>query len=221
MLRLFGCFPRLLIAGVMVAGLVVAVRHQGELRSAWRDLTGREEAAADSADPELASSAEAKIEGLADEGGPPTVTLSEGELQSLLEYRFGGFLPDYVTEPRIELREGRVRGHARVATDRIAGVSESAELLALLPDTTTITVTGQLIPVDGRRVALAVDDISAARVPLPRRLIPQLLDRLGRPPGASVQPDAWALPLPRGATDAFVRGDSLFLLTRGRRDGRR
>jgi hypothetical protein len=85
---------------------------------------------------------------------------------------------------------------------------------ALLPDTTEVTVRGQLLPLDGGRVAFAIDEVTAAHIPLPRRIVPAALERLGRRDEPGLPRDALALPLPPGAAGAYVRADSLVLLAR-------
>ena len=67
----------------------------------------------------------------------------------------------------------------------------------------------------GGRVALAVDQVRAARIPLPKRLVASALSKLGRKPEAGLPADALALRLPSGADAAYVRGDSLVFLNNG------
>ena len=49
---------------------------------------------------------------------------------------------------------------------------------------------------------------------LPCRMVGAVLSRLGRRDEAGLPADALALPLPAGATNAYVRGDSLVLVGR-------
>jgi hypothetical protein len=181
---------------------------------AWHfraDLRGHWDRLAPSA--ELADLAEQKLNRMAAENGPDRIHLTQAELQSLLDYRFGAFFPPYVTAPRVELNRGRVRLSARVATQQLP-LSGMGEVMAILPDTTEVAAGGQLVPLDTEHVAFVVNDLSAARFPLPARLIPQLLERLGRTPAPGLPPDAIALPLPAGADAAYVHGDSLIFLRR-------
>lgn len=208
---------RLFAAALVVAGVALAWNYRHEIRSAWRAVRG----AADAArlpSPELADSAQAKLAALS-AGKPERVALSEAEVQSLLEYRVARYLPAYVVEPRVSLDGGRLRIEAQVPRDRFPRIDELAEVMGFLPDTTPIAVTGQLIPLPGPRVGLAVDEVSAARVPLPRGLIPTLLRRLGRTDRPGLPPDALALPLPAGAAAAYVRGDSLIFVPLSRPRG--
>jgi hypothetical protein len=79
-----------------------------------------------------------------------------------------------------------------------------------------LTVTGRLLPLVDGRVAFAVDDVSAQRFPLPRRLVPGVLERLGRREEPGLPDDAMAVSLPPGIANAYVRRDSLVLLARAR-----
>jgi hypothetical protein len=100
--------------------------------------------------------------------------------------------------------------------ERLPQLSELGEAAAFLPDTTEVGVTGQLLPLRAGRVALAVDQVRAARIPLPKRLVPGALRKLGRKAEPGLPADALALPLPPGVDAAYVRGDSLVFLKNGR-----
>lgn len=207
------------VLALLVAGLAVAWRQRDRLLAEWREFRGRAVAAAPAVSPAVADSAEAKLTALAEGGGPNRIALSENEVQSLVEYRLGGRVPASVGVPQVELREGRVRLTGRVATHRIAPAGNLTDVLSLLPDTTELSATGQLVPYEGERVALEINDLAAARVPLPSRVIPQVLDLLGRPAEAPLPRNAVALPLPAGAGAAYVSGDSLVVLAREVRRG--
>jgi hypothetical protein len=49
-------------------------------------------------------------------------------------------------------------------------------------------------------------------VPIPPRLVPEILKALGRTETAGLPPDALAVPLPRGLRAAYVRSDTLVLV---------
>jgi hypothetical protein len=181
----------------------------------WTELRRTDPAArvVDPASAELAAVAQAKLDdvkgGLADRAA-----FSSAELQSLLEYRYRGLLPAFVDSPRVELVGDQVRLRVRVPVSRIPRAGELGEIADLLPDTTELDVRGRLLPAEDGSIAFAVDGVSAHRIPLPRRLVPMVLDVLGRRPGSGLPEDAISIPLPAGATGAYVRADSLILLTR-------
>jgi hypothetical protein len=209
-----GCLGRLFKVAVVVAVIAAMFHYRGDLGAAWRDLRQVRVVRTDSPAPPLAESSESKIAALAQAREPMRVTLTEAELQSLVEYRLLGFLPEPMASPRVQVRNGQVRVQVRVPTEILAGLPDVPDLLGWLPDSTVLAATGQLIPLDGKRVALAFQDVNASRVPLPRSVIPGLLERLGRPDEAGLTEDAWAIPLPPGATDIYVRGDTLVVLAR-------
>jgi hypothetical protein len=214
-----GCLRRLLALAVLVALVALAWYYRDDLRSAWQRARGGHEGAEAVVSPELAEIAESKLRTLASAESPARVTLTEAEVQSLLTYRIGGVLPPAVQSPTVALADGRVHLGARVATAAFPSVRGLDEILAFLPDTAEVRARGQLIPVDEERAALEVEEITIARVPVPRRLVPELLERLRPPQTAGGSPTALVFPLPEGASAAFIHGDSLVLLGRGR--GRR
>jgi hypothetical protein len=212
----FGCLRR--VAGLLVLLVLVfaAWLYRDAIRERIDALLGRQAAAVE-AGPELADQAEAKLASLAADDGPDRIALSEAELQSLLEFRLAGFLPGYVLEPRVRMANDRIRLQGRVATEHLPRMRELGDVVAFLPDTADITAGGRVLSLDAGRAALYVDDITAARIPLPRRMIPIMLRRLGRDVDPAVPEDALAIPLPPGATGAYVRRDSLIFVGGSRR----
>jgi len=180
----------------------------------WTELRRTDPAAAEPvepASPELAAIAQAKLDDV--RGGQATrAAFSSAELQSLLEYRYRGLLPAFVDSPRVELDGDRVRLRVRVPISRIPRAAELGDIVDLLPDTTELDVRGRVLPAEDGTIALAVEDVSAHRIPLPHRLVPMALEVLGREPGPGLPRDAISIPLPAGAHAAYVRADSLVLL---------
>jgi hypothetical protein len=205
-----GCARRVIATVVLVAIGFGAYLYREQLVTAWHDLRGTGQAVP-TASPELAQIAEDKIEALRD-GSRSSASLSAVELESLLLYRYQGVLPGFLGAPSIELQGDRLRLRARVPVDMLPDVDGLGPAAAFLPDTTELTIAGRLLPLQPGRVAFAIDDVSAQRFPLPRRLVPGALDRLGRRDEPGLPRDALALPLPAGAASAYVRGDSLVLL---------
>jgi hypothetical protein len=210
-----GCARRIVATAVLLAIVAGVFLYRDQLRTAWHDLRGTE-AQAQVASPELADLAERKLNELRD-GTRSHVALSAVELESLLVYRYPGVLPSFLGAPGVELQGERMRLRARVPVDMLPDVDGLGPAAAFLPDTTELTVSGRLVPLQPGRVAFAIDDVSAQRFPLPRRLVPGALDRLGRRDEPGLPRDAMALPLPPGASTAYVRRDSLVLV--GQPDG--
>ena len=183
------------------------------LVAAWREFRGEDEPPRPT--PELAAAAEHKLQSLSN-GRSRSIALSEVELQSLLQYRYRGIFPAFLDSPTVELVEDRVRLRARVPVDKLPRVEGLGDVATFLPDTTELRLDGRLLPLDSGRIAFGIDEVSASRVPLPRRLVHRALARLGRVEEGDLPRDAVAVPLPPGVEAAYVRGDSLFLLARQR-----
>jgi hypothetical protein len=193
---------------------VFAFLNRDRIRTAWNDFRGGDvnalvpsQAAADAADVKLAS---------LKDGSASQIAISEIELQSLLMFKYRELLPAFVDSPKIELNEDRIEVTGRVPVDRLPSLGDLGQAANFLPDTTEIEVVGKLLPLDNRRAAMAVDRVSAARIPLPQRLVAGALRKLGRKDEPGLPADALAVPLPPGANAAYVRGDSLFFMSAAR-----
>lgn len=207
-----GCL-KLMFALVVVAVLgVVAWINRDQLEMLWRKTHVTAPEPARVVTPEKADEADRKLARLRS-GEAREIGLTQEEVESLIRYRYAELLPAFVDSPRVEFRNSRIRLRARVPVDKLPRVGGLGEAVDLLPDTTELAVMGQLLPLDAGRVALAVDEVSAAGIPLPKRLVPGTLNRLGRTDEPGLRPDALALPLPPGVSAAYVRGDSLHFLT--------
>lgn len=210
---LTGCLRRLVLLVVLVLIAGAAWLFRDRLLVLWNDLRGM--AAVEEPVPSLAIAerAQEKLTALAN-GDSTRVALAGIEVQSLLEFRYRELLPAFVDSARVEIRGDRMSLHVSLPTDRLPRIEELEEVLGFLPDTTPVTVRGALLPLDSGRVALAIDEVRAARIPLPGRILPGALERLGRRDEPGLPPDALAVPLPPGAAAAYVRRDSLVLLAR-------
>ena len=207
-----GCMRRIVVLAVVVGGIALAWQYRLPLRAAWVAFRGTEIQSPNQAlspdeglDAKLASLEDGKVE---------RVALPAEQLQRLIVERSAELLPPYIVAPQVEIRGGRLRLRFQVPTDRFPRVDELSEVLGFLPDTTEVTASGQLIPLGNNRVGVAIDELTAARIPLPRGMIPAVLRRLGRHDEPGLPPDAFAFVLPAGATNAYVRGDSLIFVGR-------
>src|SRR5690606_11527762 len=204
---------RLLLSLLFIAVLAVGyLRFRDELGVWVERLRGAVAEAPVEPSAERAMDAERKLASLASGSGSGRVVLSVAEVQSLVLYRLAASLPPYVHAPRVELQGDRIRVHLRIAVDRFPRMPELREVMGFLPDTAEVSARAQLIPLGPGRVGLAVDDVTAAKIPVPRRFIPALLERLGRVEEPGLPPDAVAIPLSPGASAAYVRGGSLVFL---------
>jgi hypothetical protein len=210
-----GCVGRVLILALAVGLAVVAWQNRDSVRAAWERTRGHPQEVS----PELAAQADAKLAVLGEDGGERRASLTAPELQSLIEYRWGGLLPPDIGSPRVGMGQGRVTLEATVATARFRQVSELREIAGFLPDTAGLRAVGSFVPMEDGQVGLEVHELSAASIPIPRQLIPSIL---GRFPGAG-DPDlpsnAVVIPLPAGISTVYVSGDSMvFVANRVRSD---
>jgi len=134
------------------------------------------------------------------------------ELSSVLRYSLPGILPPGVEEPLVSLEEGRIELQARVVIGGFPELARLEEIAGLFPDTVTIRMTGAVLSFGEDEVALHVQRVEAARIPLPDRLIPRILAALGRTDREGLPPEALAFPLPRGIASAFIDSDRLVLV---------
>lgn len=207
-----GCVRRVVALFMLLLLLAGAWLFRDRIRTAWDDWRGNE-VEVQQPSPELAAGAERKLLALRD-GSARSVSLSALELESLLLHHFEGVLPAFLDSPQVAFDGDRLRLRARVPIDKLPRVDGFSDVVAFLPDTTELAITGKLLPLASGRVGFGVDDVRAARVPLPNRFITGALTRLGRRDEVGLPTDAIAFGLPPGVTAAYIRADSLVLLGR-------
>lgn len=191
------------IAGVAVLALL--------LLGGWmmRDrLLGADEPVAVEVSPDAAESADAKLQRLADDG--EEARLTGVEFTSLVRYRYGG-LVEALQEPAVSFAGDTVVLSGRLAAEHLPQVAELDRIRMLLPDTTPITIEGSIQPLDEGRAAFHVRSVEVARIPVPARFYPPVLERIGRRDEAGLPASAVALRLPPGASAARVEAGHLVL----------
>lgn len=204
---------------IVLALLAAAWLFRSQLIGAWQSFRGGAEP--ELASLELAERAERKLAALEGDDPPARVTLTSAELQSLVTYRMAEALPPFILDPVVTVEEGDLRVSARVPTDQVAGVrgiGGSQEILSMLPDTTEVQAKAHLVPLGDGRVALAVDEVTAASIPLPSRAIPRILESVGRRDEPDLPADALAMKLPPGVSSVHTSGSSIVFVSRGATD---
>jgi len=134
------------------------------------------------------------------------------ELSAVVRHSLPGMIPRGVAEPTIVLHRGQVHVSARVAVDAFPNLPRLDNIIGLLPDTILIEIRGSLVPLDQGHMALLVDRVRAAKIPLPARLVAEVLGAFGWSRPASLPDDALEVPLPDGLRSVFVQRDSLVML---------
>lgn len=211
---MMGCMRRIALLVVLLALLVGAWLFRDRLIGLWQDL--RSDTDVQEVSPALAERAERKLLAFTEEDGPDRVTLTSAELQSLVAYRIADSLPGFILSPSVSIDDGELRVKARVPTNDVSGmrgIGGSEEILSMLPDTTEVEARAHLIPLGDGRVGLAIDEISAASIPLPSRVIPRILENVGRVDEPGLPAEALAVRLPAGVHSAYAHGDSIVFLS--------
>lgn len=206
-----GCLKRIIGLVLLVIVIAVVYLNRDRIKSKWHGLREGKDNVELVPSQALADSAAEKISAL-QTGKLERITLTQVELQSLLQYKFRSMLPAFVDSPRIVLKGSKIQVNGRIPVDRLPQVNELGQAADFLPDTTEMSVIGELLPLRAGRVALTVDEVKAARIPLPHRLLPKALRSLGRKDEPGLPADAMAVPLPAGATAAYVRNDTLVFI---------
>jgi hypothetical protein len=221
---MIGRLFKLAVAVAILAALYVFFRPQADslldaVRDRWnvlrRDTVAAQRVDQDGVSPQVAEATARRIGRLGTESRRESFTTNE--LQSLLEYRYRETLPEYVSAPRITLEQDEVTVRVRLPVAKLPRADELGQIIELLPDTTDLEMRGSVLPFDDGYIAFTVDAITAHRIPLPSRFVPALLDMFGRDDVAGLPADAIRIPLPDGARSAYVRSDSLVVLSTSKR----
>jgi len=145
------------------------------------------------------------------------LSLSAADVASIVRYSAPGILPNGISSPVVEFRDGVVELTARVTVEAFPGLPTLDGILGLLPDTVSISIEGALAPFDENRISLIVHGVYSPfiPIPLPNGMTPKILTALGRTHRAGLPEDALAFPLPDGVGSAHVLRDRLILVRDG------
>lgn len=160
---------------------------------------------------ELADSVMFLVQEFRDGDGPDQVALGSAELTSILRYSVPGLIPGGMSGPEVRLSEGRIHVRARVALVSFPDLPDLGPLIGMLPDTLDVGFEASLMPFGERRAALLVHAVEASRIPLPGRMIPEILKAMGRTDEPGLPPEALLVSLPAGLGSAYILTDSLIL----------
>ena len=161
--------------------------------------------------PVLADSAIARAQRLIRGEGGDRLALGGEELTSVLRFGVPNLVPAGVVDPEVRIDDGRVHLRAQVALAAFPDLPDLGPVLGILPDTVEVTLEGSLMQIGSGEAALLVHSVEAARIPLPRRMIPQILAAMGRGDQEGLAPEAYPILLPPGLAGAYILADSLIL----------
>jgi hypothetical protein len=177
----------------------------------WLGLASAEDAAEMDTSPELADSVVSKVQAFRGGEEGDRMTLSGRELTSVLRHSIPGLIPEGTSHPQVRLVEGKVRLRADVALSAFPELPDLGPILGILPDTLAVEVEASVLPFGAQEVAVLVEKLEAGRIPLPGRLIPEILEAMGRVESPGLPPEGLRIPLPSGLASAYLVEDSLVL----------
>ena len=209
-----GLFRKILILVLLVVAAYAGWKWGPEVFPKVHErlgLTGGNEAREVVSSQEMADSVLALVQGFRRGDGPTQLALGGSELTSVLRYSVSGLVPDGVLNPQVMLKEGRVHIRAQVDLGSFPDLPDLGPIIGILPDTLDVALEASLMPFGNGKAALLVHRLEASRIPLPRRLIPEILAAMGRTDQPGLPPEALLVPLPAGLGSAYILTDSLFL----------
>ncbi|MGM0669842.1 MAG: hypothetical protein ACQET1_08980 [Gemmatimonadota bacterium] len=179
----------------------------------WLGMTGSSVEAAPAPTPELADSVVGRVQRFQSRG-EARMALGSREITSVIRYAVPGLLPTGIRDPSVTLEDGRMHLRALVIRHEFPDLPDLGRILGILPDTLNVELHASLMPFGQEESALLVHGLEASRIPIPRRLIPDILRAVGRKERPGLPPEALAIPLPSGIEAAYIVTDSLILSSR-------
>jgi hypothetical protein len=189
----------------LIALLYLGWKYHDRIPGPWQQKS----AVVTEVSPAAADAAEAKLERMRRSGD--TVHLSGLEFTSYLRYRFHDQLADRLDAPSVEFAGDTLSLHGRFPTAQLPDTREVRTIRQFLPDTADIKLRGQLRTLGPGRAAIRIDNVSFAKVPVPKDVYPDALKRLGRGDEPGLAADEYPFRLPPGVGSARVEGGELVL----------
>ena len=177
----------------------------------WFGLGSVEMTAETVSSPELADSVMARVQQFRRGEGPSHLALGASEVTSILRYSVPDLMPVGVVDPEVTFKDGRVHFRSRVALTAFPDLPDLGPILGILPDTLDVDLQAAMMPFGDGKAALLVHRVEASRIPLPGRLVPEILRAMGRKEQPGLPPEALLVPLPPGLGSAYILTDSLIL----------
>ncbi len=199
--------------GALVTLLVVLLLGSG-LFLWWRDSApapsseaGPQPTAA--ADVDAAASAEEKLSRLALD--LEEAWLTPEEVTALLRHRPEVLSFGALENPQVEMNADTLRVRGNVLVEELPSLPELDAFRPLLPDTASLDVAGRLLATTSGVSYLEITSMEIARMPIPERFYPLVLERLSSGAGGERPPGTLAIPLPSSVGTARVEGGMLVL----------
>ncbi|HET7233498.1 MAG TPA: hypothetical protein VFJ16_26035 [Longimicrobium sp.] len=185
--------------------LFVGYKFRDRIPGPWQDKAAAEMVVSQ----EAAQSAEEKLARM--RGSRDTVHLSDVEFTSYLRYRFKDQLTDQLDAPTVQFTGDTLTLNGRLPTDRLPDTRDVRAIRDFLPDTADVKVRGQLRTLGPGRGAIRIENVSVAKVPVPREVYMTALRRAGAGTEPGLGRDEYPFRLPPGVGSARVEGGELIL----------
>ncbi len=209
-----GCVGRIAVVVLLVAAAYAGWRWGSlvfpRIRQ-WFPISAVETPSVAEPTPELADSVLSRVQAFRRGEDGDRLALGGRDITSVVKYSVPGLIPEGVRDPVIRLDDGRVLFRGRVALNQFPDLPDLGPVVGILPDTLDVELRASLMPFGKNEAALVVQQVEASHVPLPRRMIPQILEGMGRVDRPGLPPEAMVVPLPAGLDSAYILGDSLVL----------
>jgi len=140
-----------------------------------------------------------------------TVHLTSVEFTSYLRYRFRDQFTDQLDAPTVQFSGDTLTLNGRFPTDRLPDTRDVRALRDFLPDTADVKVRGQLRTLGTGRGAIRIDNVSVAKVPVPRDVYIGAIRRAGVANDPALAAGEYPFPLPPGVGSARVENGELVL----------
>ena len=140
------------------------------------------------------------------------LVLGDAEVSSVVRYALPGILPPGMSDPAVAVEGGRMVLSARVATEAFPDLPAMNQVAGMLPDTVPVRIEGELARFGKESLVFRVRHMEVATIRLPDRMIPGVLEALGRRHRDGLPANAIHLPLPGGVDSIYVREDSMMLV---------
>jgi len=214
---MLGCLRSILGKLVALVALVVAA-YAGWIWGpavfprvqSWVGMSPPVEAVGPAPSAELADSVLTRVQAFR-EGGEGQIALGGREVTSVIRYSVPGLIPSGIRDPEVTFQDGRVHLSAQVVLAAFPRLPDLGPILGILPDTLNVKLQASLMPFGQEESALLIHSLEASRIPIPRRLIPEILRAMGRVERPGLPPEGMAVPLPTGLGAAYILTDSLII----------
>jgi hypothetical protein len=205
-----GCLGRIAALVMLLVLVAMAWRFGPDLARQVGEELGRTQPPASTSSPEMADAALARYLEMAD-GDRSEVSLSDGEVESILRHRLPSGLPPGVHDPLVHFQGDEVRLTVRVERRALPSIAELETVLSVLPDTVSVQLRGPLITTGGSEAALILRRIDVSGVPVPGRFHGQIAEAIQFQRSPDLPSEAISFPLPPGIESIHLQAGRLIL----------